>query len=229
MKLWAWFVTVLFTIGLFAMFITADPTDAGLTRGSSTRGVGENLGNQTAEDGNITILNINQDSITDTWQGFYGNVTGQIVLESATGNNFYDWNYANISGEIYAARRTISSWSTINCTNRTYWETEETSLGIELASVQGVNETYSSTTHPTFATASRTMTGCQATRPYNSTELSSTFWNVLLSVDSTTVVYTALLADSEDNYVNGRSDYEILVPVNRSTGTARYFFYAELH
>jgi hypothetical protein len=214
---------------LFAVFAVADPQGAALTRGASSRGAGTAATSQAAEDGNVTVLNILQDRITDVWQGFYGNVSGSIVLENAAGNNFYDWNYVNVSGEVYASRRAVSSWSTVNCTNSTFWQNEETGLAISSTAPDGVNETYSVQTHPTFQVAGRTMTGCQSTRPYNNTGIGDAFWNVLLSLDSTSVIYTALLAGNENNFANGISDYEILVPVNRTTGTATYFFYAELH
>jgi len=45
-----------------------------------------------AQAGNVTELFITSLSVTKYWQGFYGNISGQIILADSTGANFYDWN-----------------------------------------------------------------------------------------------------------------------------------------
>ena len=213
---------------MIATSIKGEPTAADLDRGASTRGVNPGAIQEDAQAGNITQLNIDQSRITDTWQGFYGNVSGQIVLENAAGKNFYDWNYLSLTGEVYATRSSVTDWSDINCTNRTNWQNEESSLAISTTQLDGINETYSSTTHPVFLVGSRQMDNCPSTRPYNSTSSSSQFWNVLLNSNSYNVVYTAILAENKNAFDNSTADFEILVPVNRTTGFATYYFYAEL-
>jgi hypothetical protein len=225
---WRGIVIILVLFGIMMTKTNADPVGADLTRGASSRGVNPDALTADAQAGNITQMNIDQTRITDIWQGFYGNVSGQIVLENAAGNNFYDWTYASLTGEVYASRSTVSDWSTINCTNSTQWQGEETSLGIISTSIDGINETYYTTGHPAFQVGTRTLSGCRSTRPYNSTSTASQFWNVLLNSDAVNVIYTAILADNKNAFDNSTADFEILVPVNRTVGTSTYFFYAEL-
>jgi hypothetical protein len=213
---------------MVATNIRGDPSGATLDRGASSRGTNPSATQTTAQAGNITQMNIDQSRITDTWQGFYGNVSGQIVLENGGGNNFYDWDYLSITGEVYASRTTVSSWTSINCTNSTQWQNEETSLGITSTQLDGINETYSATTHPTFFIGSRLMDNCRSTRPYNSSSSASSFWNVLLNSNANNVVYAAILAENKNAFDNSTADFEILVPVNRTTGFSTYYFYAEL-
>jgi len=221
---------VILVISVIALAVViAQPQGATTTRGTSTRGSNPTVDSELAEDGNITDLNIDAASITDIWQGFYGNVTGGIVLENAAGTNFYNWSLASISGEIFAVRSLVADWSVINCSNSTYWETEEATLNIAAADSDGINETYADTAHPTFTVgATSTLTGCPSTRPNDDTEQASLFWNVLLNVNSTTTVYTAIISANSNDYDGGTSDYELLVPVDKATGFATYFFYAEL-
>ena len=208
----------------------AQPAGANLTRGESSRGPNPQVQTQDAQAGNVTQLNINQTRITDIWQGFYGNVSGQIVLENSAGNNFYDWTAATMQGQIYATRATVSSWANVNCTNSTHWELEESTLNIPATATDGINETYKNFVHPSFTVGSVPIVSnyCPSTRPYNSTGLPGEFYNVLLNTDATNTVYTAVLADNSNGFDGTTVDFEVLVPTDRSTGLATYYFYVEL-
>ena len=220
---------VLFILGITLVMGAPDPSGATLTPGASSRGTNPGVGNLSAQAGNVTALNIDQTRITDIWQGYYGNVSGSIVLENSAGNNFYDWTIAAITGEVYASRNTVSSWSSINCTNRTQWEAEETALNIGSTLTDGINETYNANNHPAFDVGTRTMNSCPSTRPYNATGVAGQFWNILLNSDVTNVIYASRLADNSNSFDNGTADFEILVPTNRTTGLSTYFFYVELY
>lgn len=222
-------LTIFLVYFLFVSFVKAQPTGADITRGESSRGTNPAVTTQDAQAGNVTGLVINQTTITRIWQGFYGNVSGQIVLENSAGNNFYDWSLATASGQVYASRNLVSDWSNVNCTNSTQWEAEETTLNIPLTSVEGINETYSLTTHPQFSVGTVPVQNCRSTRPYNSTGLPGDFWNVLINTNLTNTVYVSVLADNSNAFDGGTADFELLVPTDRSTGFATYYFYVELN
>jgi len=214
---------------IFIHSATADPQGATTTRGISTRGTNPTAETQEAQAGNITGLNIDQSRITNIWQGFFGNVSGGIVLENAAGNNFYNWSPVTIDGEIYATRNTVSDWTQINCTNQTEIYEEEERLNILNESTDGINDTFSSTAHPAFIIGISTISGCRSTRPYNSSGESSEFWNVLLNSNSSNTVYTVIIDDNSNAFDNSTVDFEILVPVDREIGQSTYYFYAELN
>jgi hypothetical protein len=69
--------------------------------------------------GNITSLNIHSWTLTRTWAGFYGNISGTIVLSDANNNTMYDWNDASPNGRVYASRDSAVTWSAIACANKT--------------------------------------------------------------------------------------------------------------
>jgi hypothetical protein len=222
-------ILLILLVSVFVISIAwGEPTGANLTRGASSRGANKSsIQTQAAEAGNVTSLDVNQSLITGIWQGFFGDVTGDLVLENALGNNFYDWSYGTIEGEIFATRTLVTDWTTVNCTNVTHWEAEESALNIESTDVDGINETYSATDHPSFTVGAEPISGCPTAQPYNSSSLEE-WWNALITVDTNNVVYTAIIADNGDAFDGTTVDFEILVPVDEDTRTATYYFYAEL-
>ena len=187
-----------------------------------------NVSNLTAGGGNVTPLNLNGTSESNIWQGFFGEVNGGIVLESADGTSMYDWNVDTVAGEVLATRDLISDWSLINCTNQTQIYQEEARLNISNSSTDGINDTYLNTTHPSFEVAGRTMTGCRSTLTDNSTDEKVVFWNVLLNTDAVTTIYTSLIDDEEIGFNGTATDFQLLVPVNVTLGQAIYNIYVEL-
>jgi hypothetical protein len=226
-------ILTLFVLGLFATGVMAnpDPSGATLTEGASSRGTNPSVGQIGAQAGNVTQLNIDQTRLTEIWQGFYGNVSGRIVLENAGSATFYDWQSAAITGEVYATRGQVANWATINCTNSTYWDLEETALNIPTAATDGINETFNATAHPSFAVGAKTFGAnvCPSTRPYTSGGLPGNYYNILLNSNATNVVYTSILADNSVGFDGSNVDFEILVPTDKLTGLSTYYFYVELN
>ncbi|MBN2423269.1 hypothetical protein JXB41_08660 [Candidatus Woesearchaeota archaeon] len=212
-----------------SMNVFSDPVGTSITIGeSSRRSAASNASNATAVAGNVTLITVDMTQITGIWQGYYGSVTGGIVLENAGGQTFYDWNLVDAVGEIVATRNTVSDWSNINCTNQTQIYDEEALLNITNTTSDRINDTFTNISHPSFSIASRTMSNCRATRTYNSTTSQSVFWNVLLSTNETNVVYTVIMDNDVIGFNGTIVDFQLLVPVNKDSGEATYFFYVEL-
>src|SRR3990167_8342051 len=70
-----------------------------------------------AEAGNVTSLRIMNERATEAWQGYFGNITGNITLEDVNDNLFYSWQIANPTGEVYAANFTNTDWTDVYCIN----------------------------------------------------------------------------------------------------------------
>jgi len=128
-----------------------------------------------AEAGNITQIIISGVTQTQTWQGYWGEVTGTITLDDAFNYTMYDWYVAEPQGEIFAASEEVIDWITISCFNYsnngsereyTYYyagnpittyttltsnlsEVEqgilEWSLGIQIGDEDGLDETFNET------------------------------------------------------------------------------------
>ncbi len=95
-----------------------DPSGAEVIEYRSERGVSASPNAYSAYAGNVSEVRLSGDTITQAWQGFYGNVSGTIVLQDAANNSLYDWSTGSPSGEVYATNGTVS-WTNIQCFNMT--------------------------------------------------------------------------------------------------------------
>jgi len=100
--------------------------------------------NTTAMAGNVTELNFSGSTITRTYQGYFGNITGMIVLGDSQNNSLYDWTIASPQGEIYAVRSpTVPSWNSVTCAAT--WELDAEDLALNVNSTideDSVNNTF---------------------------------------------------------------------------------------
>ena len=85
---------LLFLLVAYLPVVLAVPNPAtGITPGTSSRRnlSTSNITSTLAMAGNITRLDINGMSITQSWQGFYGNISGNMILADAQNNSMYEW------------------------------------------------------------------------------------------------------------------------------------------
>ena len=171
---------------------------------------------QEALAGNVSELTFNGTTVTRTYQGYYGNITGMVVLGDSSNNTLYDWTLASPQGEIYAVRgvaSVIPLWESVVCASYTHIQTEDTRLNVnESIDEDSVNRTFvvngapdqlarfptSDFTHPQFWVANQSIAAneCAVATLYNSSyEPSSDFKEVLLE-DSTQnyIIYTAIIS-----------------------------------
>jgi len=197
--------------------------------------------------GNVTQLSITANTVTQTWQAYYGNVSGTITLDDAFNNTIYNWAVASPEGEIYASEAPISfAYGNIFCydfnmTDTGYSEFNtlaeyEALLGLENDDVDGIDETFTeSTSYDTFYVASKYINDtCPTTQTYNQSEEKDpdTFQEVLL-YDNTSnkLVYAALLENDALGFNNQQWDFQMIVGENGHNGdttTTAYYFYVEL-
>ena len=195
--------------------------------------------------GNVSQLNIVGTTVTQSWQGYYGNVSGTITLDDSSNNTLYSWALAEPEGEIYVSESTIDfSYGNIECYNYTKISSGylnlsayETTLGLESDDVDGVNETFlPGTTYDSFYAGTNQIDGlCPETQLYNASGVqdSSQFQEVLLyDLTSDKVVYTSILEETAILGFDGNNwDFQMIVGENGhagNTGTTTYYFYVEL-
>jgi len=214
------------------------------TLSSSRRAMGSAASVQ-AQAGNVSELSINTTTITSGWQGYYGNVTGTIVLDDALNNTMYSWDLADPEGEIYATRDTDGvDWGSGNiiCADISKIESEETSLNFNEGGRQskdGINETFSFNTHPAFSvsansfaandcgfTVSTYVNDAPGVRSFNET--------LLYSNSDASLIYAALIfPGGSDGFKTGTDghDFQMLVAEDghgADTSPTNYYFYVEL-
>jgi hypothetical protein len=193
-----------------------------------------------AQAGNVTELNIFGYSVTQSWQGYYGNVSGTLQLADNNDKIMYNWSLASPRGEIYASINSSVSWGNIECFNFTATGTYaddsanvgntskygmnlsqlESRYNISADDVDGINETFNlfgAATHDLFYTSNLEFTEgeCRNTRIYSSAGQGENdkFEEVLLYEYSTrSVVFASLLEQNAGGFDSKSHDFEIMVP-----------------
>lgn len=210
----------------------------------------------TAIAGNVTEFNTDTSTITRTWQGYFGNVTGTIVLGDSNNNTLYDWSVSSPQGEIFAVRSPIvPSWSNTRCATVAELEAEDAALNNNIAiDEDSVNRTFviggsaeaqsrfgAALSHPTFYVANSEILAdtCPIAYMFNQTgSESDAFREVILSDNgSVPIIYTAFLSHTfypttdSIGFNNQVHDFQMIVGEDgRGTDTdvSTYYFYLEI-
>jgi hypothetical protein len=98
--------------------LAIEPFGAGVVNLSSQRAPMDIAGHDSnAIAGNVTELVVSGYSTTQTWQGYFGNVSGTIQLADSGDNVMYNWSLASPEGEVYASTNNSVIWTYIQCLN----------------------------------------------------------------------------------------------------------------
>lgn len=218
---------------IFAFSVVADPIGFDNVTGvSSERRTTASPYNISALAGNVTEMNINAISITQFWQGYYGNITGTIVLANANNETMYDWNIADATGEIYASRSSNINWSGIACADNAQLVTEEGNVGMTASTVDGINETFTTGVN-SFVTGAISLSNCLEANLHdeNGTKTDGLYDNVVLADTDGDIVYTSILNNDATGFDNRSHDFQLIVAengTNANTQTTMYYFWVEL-
>jgi len=111
--------------------------------------------------GNVTEITVDAFATTQTWAGYFGNVSGTIQLADYNDNVMYNWSLDDPEGEIFASEVAAVDWASLQCFNfaadnlggaETPGDINqhgkgladmETQYGIEWDDKDGINETFS--------------------------------------------------------------------------------------
>ncbi len=233
-------LTLTLTMFMTLSVMAVQPFGASYTEVSSERAPMDVAANHSALAGNVTEITVSGFSTTQTWQGYFGNVSGTVQLADASDNQMYNWTLASPEGEIYATTDTSVAWANIACFDLAGNHSNlESDFNIISDDVDGVNETFSDAgTHDMFYTNNVQFTAgqCASTSIYDNTGASvdNHFEEVLMTDQSANneVIFAAIL-DEEDvaGFDNAMHDFEMLVLEDghgTDTATTTYYFYVEL-
>jgi hypothetical protein len=236
------------SVALSIVLVTADPTgpDSILTAGSGfhTNETGPiQIG---AKAGNVTGLRISSTRSTESWQGYYGNVTGTITLDDANNYTLYDWSLPTPSGEVYAVNSSSTvTWGIVYCMNvsptrgssggtaagtggnvayKINASQIELNFGINTTDLDGLNETFwdvytDATGFTVGAVTIDVADGCSSAHPYTDQATDSNWVELLLS-DNTSLIFASVIRNSADGFQPGASDntdFEMVVLENGHT------------
>lgn len=247
---------VLCLILSFSLVKSISPSGADTTVGTSETAPADAPETVQAQAGNVTQINIYGYSTTQTWQGYFGNVSGTLELADASNNTFYNWSLAQPEGEVYASINSSVNWPSIQCFNFTASgaggaenpgetnlggknvTTLETEFGIAQDDVDGVNETFSfpANGHDQFFTGNLQFSEgeCPSTKVFSQGgAVDDQFEQALLYEPNTgSVVFAAILEPESVTGFNGLdNDFQMLVLENGhggDTDTTTYYFFVEI-
>lgn len=193
-----------------------------------------------AQAGNVTELNINVTSVTKTWQGYFGNVTGRLTLADARNLSMYEWGVANPHGQVYASPSQITNWADAECFNYSASSPElnlselEKSINVGANDPDGVNETFKYNFAGSFWVGNvrvNSTSGCKASYTYKQSQNQTVNFAEVLLTDKTNIIYTTIIEDNIMGFDNRTHDFQMLVGQNGHPGgpsTTPYYFYVEL-
>lgn len=200
--------------------------------------------------GNISHLVVYGVTPTRSWQGYVGNITGNIILADSENNTLYDWYMAEPRGQIYAVNNaSVVNWTNIQCFK---WDATdgfgtvddlEGYYNISNGDLDGVNETFNRTSSmgiyvgPTSLPAGT----CQSQYMYvnNATPGNTAIFEELLLTDGERIVFTSIIENRDQSgnttdktgYDGAIWDFEMIV-LEDGHGTniaaVNYYFYVEL-
>ena len=252
MKKYLVFLMIIFCLAFVASI--REPFGAEVTPGNSSRANATDPQSAPAQAGNVTELNIFGYSITQSWQGYFGNVSGTLTLSNSAGDAMYNWSVASPRGQIYASVNNSLQWQYVQCFNYTSFgdfeddkpQAGNTSLnGLNLtqledmfniprSAVDGVDETFNLfgvDGHRSFYTSSMLFGDgqCPSTRVFGSagSQNKNEFEEVLLyEPESKSIVFTSLLNENLQGFDGKSYDFQMLVLEDgRGTNTETTNYY----
>jgi hypothetical protein len=206
---------------------------------NSTRAQPTSPDSVSAQAGNVTEMNVFGYSITQSWQGYFGNVSGTLTLADSANSAMYNWSVASPRGQIYSSTNDTVQWAYSQCFNYTASGTLEddtaqagnTSLyGLNLTqleemfnipfyAVDGVNETFSLSGvqgHGPFYTSNLEFTEgeCKSTRIFGDggSQTKGEFEEILLyEPETSSVIFTSILDEDLFGFDGKTHDFQMLV------------------
>lgn len=204
---------------------------------SDTAAPSDAAGTNPALAGNVTELTIFGYTNTQSWQGYYGNVSGTIQLADSSDNVMYNWSLADPEGEVYATVNTTVNWAGTACFNVTNNHLGlEGQYGIASDDVDGINETFNEYVHSEFYVNNIQIlaNSCNSIEVFSDDQASTAgqFEEVILEGGSGEIIFTALLEETSVlGFDTNDHDFEMLVLEDghgTDTATTTYYFYVEL-
>jgi hypothetical protein len=195
-----------------------------------------------AQAGNVTQLLINATTVTRNWQGYYGNVSGRIVLDNGQNASIYSWELFP-NGEVYAANHSSVDWDSIKCVNFTSnrsdgWSSNITNIesffNINPSDRDGIDETFNST----YINSTGFFVGNKLIDTSNKCPLAHTFvsgnyqeedFEELLLTDNVSLIFASILEIDSVGFDSRKWDFQMLVAEDGDNpAPTNYYFFVEV-
>ncbi|MGM5480090.1 MAG: hypothetical protein ACQESC_01385 [Nanobdellota archaeon] len=213
-KLFAIFAVFLMTASL----AFAAPGGASTTVGASEQASGTSSTAVDTEGGNVTSVDVSGTSVTGKWAGFFGNISGNIMLGDSSNNEFFEWTVSNVTGAVvYAANTSVTDWGLTAAA-----EADMPSY-VQGSGTDNFTNTFTAT--EAFNSNSVSVASAPVATTWNSTGVGNLKTYALKSGADSASVFAGMAVDDTDGFNGNSVDYQIVVP---SESTTTYSFYLEL-
>ena len=179
----------------------------------------------TTEGGNVTNLNLAGNVSTEKWAGYWGNVTGQIVLAPNAANMFYTWAWTPADGgDVCAVLDNGFNWAGLSAA---------TVAQLDSAWNFAVGDTDSATSTFTNAACTLNVAGSTVSTARALTLGGGNFYTCAARDGGTAKGDMAFCVGIQNNaalFNGGTGDYQLLTATNETAGqTENYNFWLELN
>jgi hypothetical protein len=178
-----------------------------------------------AQGGNATTLNATTETQTLAWQGFYGELFGNISLEDNSGNAMYRW--SSTTGTILASTDININFANITAVNDC--SMDDTITGS--AGSDSVNKTFTPSNNTEFTIGSTTIaagTACTTYTYVNNATQTTNFEEIIVTDDGTTSIYATRIDSNTQGFNGNTHDFQMIVPDYTNQTTLTYYFYVQL-
>lgn len=219
-------ITAILSFVFSAPLVLAAIAGADVTVGASERYTPSVTQTVEGKAGNVTEVNVSTVQVTDKWVGFWGHVSGSIVLADANGNYFYKWTISDpTGGVVYVTNASVSDWSTLA-------PVYADSGVLPAFLLQGTDSfNYTFTEQEDFISPSKTVNAVNYTYTWQGGNQGTTFKTYAMQADNGAVLVWAGNVVADQTSFKGdtvTADYQILAGVNTQGGQQTFYFYLEL-
>lgn len=230
------FLAILLSFSLINFDANADPAGANLVSNVTESTPYYTPSNRTDDGGTITITNMDVVQQNFNWKAYVGNLSGTLTLDDSNGNTIYQWalGASEITGEVYSSRAETPTWSTLNCSNTTAVQIEDSALGFLGSQVDTINKTFNETTHQAITVAGRTIAAdtCRATATFESDakpdQSTANFQEILFQSDADLIYATPINYNTTSFNAGNNVDFQLILADDVTAASTTYYFFVEI-
>ena len=216
-------ITFVLSILLFSPFVVAAPGGAEVTEGATETGTETTVDTSPIEGGNVTYIDTYSQQITGNWAGFFGNVSGSVVLQDASANIFLEWAIDNFDDSVvYATNGSITDWTGTNIVAANSSVVPSYLVGDAL---DNFTNTFNETDN--FNSSSLDKAGIPLAKTWQNGSRGTLPTYALYANTEGRNIWAGLVTEDSDSFKGDTYlvDYQVLVPAQALT---TYSFYLEL-
>jgi len=187
-----------------------------------------------ASGGNVSNVGLSSNTQTMRWVGFYGDISGNVVLRNAAGEQFYAWTQSNASGYVLAAKNASILWATLKATPLTGAQIDAAFTFLAAKTDSGTatynTTSFGGTVAGVAITAGVASSGTTMFGSTGNTWVQQTLNTSTVGVDDKSSVFMSRINNNQNSFNGTVVDYQLMVPEDESANTAptAYYFYLQL-